>query len=237
MPGPFAPLPFGPGGAGGGGFVGPPSTDPPPFIPGVAPVTAANGAPDLVTVALSRLISQYQGKPKLTARILLTVYLLQDVANALMLIPLLDDPDQASGVNLDVTASLVGQGRVMAGYYVASDAELRILIALRKIRNRSIGSGPEIIEALRALVNDATLITYTSPGMMYIDLQMARQPTAFEVAAIHDDLIPRPMGVGLDASWYVAGNFVGWDDDPDPGAVGLSEIGDDSIGGYLAEFI
>lgn len=212
-------------------------TTPAVVVPGIATVTAIEGAPDLVTVALSRLISQYQGKPRLTARILAFVYLMQDFANALVSASWLDDPDRASGVNLDVTAALVGQGRILTGYFVTTDDQLRILIRLRIIRNRSIAAGPEIIEAMRALLNDSTLITYVSPGQMYIDLQMARQPSEFEAAAIHDDLIPRPMGVSLDASWYVASNYVGWDDDPAAGAVGMSEEGDDSIGGWLAEVI
>lgn len=232
----YAPLPFGPVGF-ERQFAGPASTTPPVVVPGIAPVPVGPGAPDLVTVALSRLISQYQGKPRLTARILAAVYLLQDVANALAVMPTLDDPDQASGVNLDVTAALVGQARTLPGYFVATDDQLRILIRLRIIRNRATGTGPEIIEALRALLNDSTLITYVSPGLMYIDLQMARQPSAFEAAAIHGDLIPRPMAVDLTTSWYVPTNYVGWDDDPDPGAVGMSEEGDDSIGGWLAEII
>lgn len=235
MPG-LGPTTLGPD-DGSPGFIAPASTTPALFVPGIAPVTAANGAPDLVTTAVSRLISQYQGKPRLTARILAYVYLMQDYANALMLVPLLDDPNQASGVNLEVTASLIGQRRTLTGSYVASDSELRRLINLRIIRNRSIASGPEIIEAMRALLSDSTLITYVSPGGMSIDLQIARQPSAFEVAAIHDDLIPRPMGVDLVSSWYVPTNYLGWDDDPDPGAVGPSEISDDSIGGYLEEII
>ncbi len=213
------------------------SPAPPVVVPGIVPVTAANGAPDLVTTALSRLISKYQGKPRLTARILAFVYLMQDYANALASDPWLNDPDRASGVNLEITAALVGQGRVLSGYFVASDDQLRVLIRMRIIRNRAIGAGPDIIAALATLLNDTTLITYVSPGQMFIDLQMARQPTAFETAVIQGDLIPRPMAVDMPVSWYAIDNYIGWDDDPGAGAVGMSEVTDDSIGGWLAEII
>lgn len=214
------------------------STTPAPIVPGIPVVVPAAGAPDLITQALSRIITQYRNKPKLAATLLAVAYVFQDIVNAAVVVPTLDDFDQAGGVNLDVTASYVGQSRVLAGYVTISDDFLRILARLRIIRNHSIGAGPEIIAATAALFNnDGTLVTYTSPGGMYVDLQVARQPTALEAAAVNSDLLPRPAGVDLSPSWYVPTNFVGWDDDPDPGAVGMSEEGDDSIGGYLAEFI
>src|SRR4051812_48500765 len=119
----------GPLGPGPGGFepvrVFRSDPSPPPFIPGIAPVAPANGAPDLVTQALSRVITQYREKPKLAAVLLAVAYVFQDIVNAAAGLPALDDFDQAGGVNLDVTASYVGQSRIIAGYTTVSDDFLR----------------------------------------------------------------------------------------------------------------
>ncbi len=212
------------------------STSPPVVVPGIAPVAPANGAPDLVTQARSRVITQYRGATKLLATIDALSYLVQDLANAAALIPVYDDFDQAGGVNLDATAELIGQTRTLAGYTVISDDFLRILARLRIIRNHSNGTGPEIIAAVAALLgNDGTPVNYLSPGRMYADVQVQRQPTALEAAAVDSDLLPRPAGVDLVVSWFLTTRHFGWDEDVSAGALGFSEEGDDTTGGCFAE--
>lgn len=219
-------------------------TSPPvvvPAIPVVGPVIGpviglGAGTPDLVTQALSRIITQYRNKPKLAATLLAVAYVFQDIVNAAMGVPLLDDLDLAGGVNLDVTASYVGQARLLAGYVTIADDFLRVLARLRIIRNRSSGTGPEIIAAVAALLgNDGTPVNYLSVGQMHVDVQVQRQPTALETAAIDSDLLPRPAGVDLVVSWFLASRHFGWDEDVSVGARGFSEEGDDTTGGCFAE--
>jgi hypothetical protein len=237
MTGPVAPIPFGP--VGFDGFVVLPSPFVAPVaVPGISPVAPANGAPDLVTQAFSRVITQYRNKPKLAATLLAVAYVFQDIVNAAAFVPFLDDFDHAGGVNLDVTAGYVGQSRILGGYTVVSDDFLRILARLRIIRNHSSGTGPEIIAAVASLLgNDGTPINYLSPGQMYADVQIQRQPTALETAAVDSDLLPRPAGVDLVVSWFLTARHFGWDEDLSVGAKGFSEEGDDTTGGCFAEIV
>jgi len=210
------------------------ATTRPVVVPGIAPVAPANGAPDLVTQAQGRVITQYRHATKLLATIAAVVYLIQDLANAAAGIPAFDDLDQAGGVNLDATAELVGQTRILPGYVTISDDFLRVLTRLRIIRNRSIGSGPEIIAALVALFgNDGTRFNYASRGAMFAEIQAQRAPTDLEAAAAKADLLPRPAGVDLVASWYTPSRHFGWSSDLT--AVGFGELSDSTKGGCFAE--
>lgn len=215
-------------------FAGLTSAAPPVLVPGIAPVAPANGAPDLVTQARSRVITQYRAAVKLLAAIDAIIYLFQATSNAAAGIPAFDDIDQAGGVNLDATAELVGQTRVLPGYVTISDDNLRILTRLRIIRNQSTGTAPEIINAMVSLFgNDGTHFNYASRGAMFAEIQSQRQPTALEIAAVQDDLLPRPMGVDLVASWYTPARHFGWSSDAT--AVGFGELSDPTKGGCFGE--
>ena len=226
--------PPGPGGE-GGGFVPEPSTTPPPVVPGVPVVLPANGAPDLVTQGVSRLIQQYRDKPKIVATVKMLMYLVQDLANAITQVPLLDDFDQTMGVHLDALAEIVGQSRVYYQGYSASDSLLRMLSRMRIVRNYSKGTPEDIILAISKLVSPSTQIQFYSFGSMSCEVELNLQPTDDQIRTLKADVIPRPAAVDLQIAWYLPARYLGWDDDPS--GFGLSEIGDDTTGGYMAELI
>lgn len=217
---------------------GPASTTPAPYVPGIVPVAPADGAPDLLTQALSRVIQQYRESPKLLAVISGFAYLFQEIANAAVAIPPLDDFDTSSGVNLDVLAAIIGQTRTLAKPVTVSDIFLRALARARVVKNHATGTAPEIIAGLAALLgNDGTHINYFTPGFMFVSVQFERQPTSAEAAAIASDLLPRPAGVDLSVAWFLPAVYFGWDEDLGAGAAGFAEEGDQSVGGAFAEIV
>ncbi len=198
-------------GIGWGGGLPAPSPDAGVLVPPIP------GAPDLITQARSRVIWQYQDKPNLAATIDMVVSLYQDLANAASLIGELDDLDIAGGVNLTVTAALIGQARTLPDGVVLGDAELRILAKARILRNHAKGTGPDLITSAAFIFS--AVVYYRSFGFMSAILMIGRAPTAEETSALKTDVLPRPAGVRLDVGWYTPGAYFGFF--ADPGALGF----------------
>jgi hypothetical protein len=116
-----------------------------------------------------------------------------------------------------------------------SDADYRLLIQQRILRNKSIGSGPDFVEAL-TFVFGATPFRFVDLGFMSLRLEIgtAGPPTDDQLALLNSDVMPRPMAVGINRLWYDPDNYFGFSDDPN--ADGFGEIGDPPPpGGKLAE--
>ena len=190
-------------GSGWGGGSLPVATSDPLAL--VAPVP---GAPDLITQGRSRIIQQYKDKPKLAAELDMILSAYQDLANALVLIPQLDDLDFATGVNLTVTAALIGQARVLPNGSTVSDDLLRILAKARILRNRSHGTGEDIIAVAFAIFG--VEIRFISFGYMSINVMVGRDPTVDEISALQADILPRPAAVQMTVGSYVPGGFFGF---------------------------
>lgn len=189
-------------------------------------------AKDHDTQAASRVAMQYADKPRFMATVALHAEAAQGIEDCAVTIPLLDDPDIATGVNLDVTGELVGQGRVLLDGTVSSDAFYRTLIAARILRNRSKATSPEFIAALEAIVFSGAFRFYDL-GHMTIGIEVAGEPNSNQKALIEGGPIPKAAGVGVIKLWYVDANFFGFQGDPRPGLDGFGLASNLSLGGQL----
>jgi hypothetical protein len=107
---------------------------------------------DHVASALARLPQQLRGKTRLEALVTSLAEAGQSVEDALMDLFLLRYIDTATGTQLDVIGSIVGQARLEL-----SDADYRRFIRARISTNRSTGTGRRIIRIARLILNDSTL--------------------------------------------------------------------------------
>jgi hypothetical protein len=167
--------------------------------------------------AHSRILLQYKQSTKLLAFIDALMAPVQNIDDTLRSIPQLDDLDIATGVNLGVTAELVGQIRDLINGSSALDAELRILAKARITRNTSHATGPDIIKILAAVF--AAPVIFADYGGMAIGYAIGRTVTADEKAILNSGaggtILARPMGVFVTQQFFDAtGDYFGFDDTP-----------------------
>lgn len=189
-------------------------------------------AQDLGALAHSRVILQYRDASKLAAFIDALVVPLQEIEDAVVSIPPLDDLDVAGGVNLDVTADLVGQTRSLVNGDIVNDAQLRTLARARIAKNQSHSTGPDFIAAIEIIFGADTPTRLNDDiGGMTVIVQIGRLLTADDIAILKD-LLPRPMGVKLFESFFDSTAYFGFADDPNAGG-----FADDTVhgAGHLAE--
>lgn len=194
----------------------------------------AEEAMDYVAEARSHIIRQYRESPRLVATVEAFAAQGQAMEEQLVLIPPMDDPAIATGVNLDVTGELVGQGRVLGDGTVSSDVPYANLIASRIAYNKAIGSGPEFVAALEDFVFPGAFRFYDLGGMT-IGIEVAGEPNGTMVALLDTGPVPRPMAVGVNRLWYNDANFFGFQGDPRPGLDGFGLESDLSLGGHLGQ--
>lgn len=168
---------------------------------------------DVNAQALRHVVSQYRGSTKLLAFISGLAALAQEIQDALLAIPPLDDVDVATGVNLEVTGDLVGQGRQLVNGDLVADATYRLLINARIGRNHSHATGEDII-ALLGIIFPGAPVRIVDYENMAIAYRIGVVLTADEIAALNGDILPRPMGVRLNQSYYDPANYFGFADDP-----------------------
>lgn len=196
-------------------------------------------AQDYDAQAQSRVALQYRKSPKFLSTISILTAAVQALENCAVQIATLDDPAIATAVNLDVTGDLVGQSRVLTSGTVVSDAVYRIYIALRIARSSSIGSGPEYVAAVMAILGSTPFTYYDLGGMVIgIDVGSGTTPPSADISALLDrgtGLVPVAMGVGDIREWYDPAEWFAFDEDTRSGAKGFGEIGTPSYGGAFAE--
>jgi hypothetical protein len=186
--------------------------------------------------AQSRVISQYRNSTNLKGTISDLVAPFQALENCLVTIPQLDDPAVATGVNLDVTGELVGQIRTLADGTIYNDADYRILIGARILRNRSIGSSPEFLDFL-VFVFGATPFRFFDLGGMSVGIEIGSgaPPPDDQIALLDAGPTTRAMAVGVIRVWYDPAEWFAFAEDTAPNAKGFGEIGDPTKGGGMAE--
>jgi len=191
-------------------------------------------AQDYDAQAQAEVLTQYQESPKLKATITALMAGWQAIEDCLVQIPGLRDPATATDVNLDRVGELVGQSRVLTTGTELSDAEYRTFIALRILRNKAIGSGPEFVAALEAILDPIAFRFVDLGGMaVLIEIATGAPPSDDQIAALDHGPIPRAMAVGVGRTWYDPEDVFGFEEDDD--AIGFGEVGDPGFGGGLAE--
>lgn len=201
---------------------------------------------DHAAQASSRIISQYKGSTKLSAVIALHAGLFQRIDNFLVSIPPLDDPAIAGGVNLVITAELVGQPSVLLDGtdLTLNETLFRACIALRIIRNHAVGSGSEMDSALATILggppfNSSPLpFRYLSFGGLAtgIEVGTGAPPDSKIIALLDPDngLIPLDMAVGFGRAWYDPTDYFAFNGDTGSGAKGFGLTSDPTKGGKFA---
>jgi hypothetical protein len=179
-------------------------------------VAAPGGA--LVTQARSRVILQYQNSPKLLKEIELHAMIGQQVMDFFASLPPLDDPANATGVNLDVDAEIVGQGRQLSNGDTATDGELRVLIGAKITRNTARVSNADYLASMVRFFG--AKVRLDDHGAMALSYVVMREPTADEVAVLDEDIVARPMGVKVSRSWAPSIYF-GYAGDPSASGYGV----------------
>jgi hypothetical protein len=185
--------------------------------------------------ATSRLITLYRNKTKMAAMLALHAELAQTIEDCLVQIPPLDNPAVATGVNLDDTGDLVGQGRVLSDGTVSSDLFYRTLITARIAKNNSHASSPQYITALETVVFIGTPFRYYDLGYMTVGIEVPGAPNSNMRAVINNGPMPKAAAVGVVKTWFNDAAYFAFDEDTDPEAEGFGEIGSPSVGGDFAE--
>jgi hypothetical protein len=181
--------------------------------------------------AASRTIIQYREAPKLNKLIRLHQHIFAQLTEVARQINELDDPSVATGVNLDVTAELVGQSRVLPNGDVASDEDMRILIPVRVARNNSTSTAPRLKELLQLIFG--VRVEVNDLEHMSASYGIGRVPTADEIALLDQDILPRAMGVKTARYHFDESNYFGFEEDPD--STGYADFEDDPDGGGYAD--
>jgi len=191
---------------------------------------------DYKAQALSRVLIQYRQSDKLLAFIDSLMDRIQDIDNAAIIIPTLDDINEAGGVNLDTLGELVGQSRILLNGSIVGDSAYRLLLRARITRNHAHATGPELLQIL-SQVFDAE-VRITDFGGMRIGYAINRAVTADEIAILNGGaggtILARPMGVLVMQVWFTEGDFFGFADTP--GALTFGEHNNPAPpGGRFAE--
>lgn len=185
---------------------------------------SAEVAKNYAAQALNRVVLQYRESPKLLGFIGALMAPCQDIENALVTIPALDDIALATGVNLDVTGDLVGQGRLLVNGDVVPDPGYRVLIRARISRNTSHSTGEEIIATLVQLFGAYPMIVWDFGGMS-MGYAIGRTLTVDELAILSGpDIISRPMGVQVSVrETFDSSAYFGFAEDTGTGAMGFAD--------------
>lgn len=116
---------------------------------------------------------------------------------------------------------------------VLDDAEYRILIRSKIIKNHSHCVGEDMISGLRQLLNTSAIYVHDY-GSMTIGVAIGRILSFSERALLKLDILPRPSSVRMTPfTMYDAGNYFGFAGQS--GAKPFGELGSPSIGGRFAE--
>jgi len=181
---------------------------------------------DYIAQARSRIAQQYQQSTRLLAELDALTGPMQELEDATVTIPSLDDIDVAGGVNLDVTGDIVGQSRILVNGDIVTDAQYRLLIRARIARNGSHSTGPDFIASIGIIFPGAPVRLFDFEGMA-IGFLIGVSLTADDISVLSGDILPRPMGVRINPrGFYDPNAYFGFADDPN--AKGFS---DDTIRG------
>lgn len=123
---------------------------------------------------------------------------------------------------------------ITTGNRELTDDEYRVFIRARIIKNSTMATIQEIIEAVK-FVLDVDQVILVEGATSYI-VQIGKELTANEKIFItNTDLIPKPAGVGVGYQEYDATAAFGFGGIPT--SLGFGTIGDPNIGGKFASII
>lgn len=134
--------------------------------------------------AVSNLLEQDKGKPKINAFVRIHAGRMQHVEDVMWAVYTQRWIDTAVGVQLDTLGAIVGEGRKGRG-----DDLYRLWIRVRVIINRSNGKVKDILRIVRLLIGPAPGVTYVPQYPAAFTIQISGIPGIGDtVQAVHDIL-------------------------------------------------
>jgi hypothetical protein len=175
--------------------------------------------PNHRAVAVSRLLAQYQDKPRIVSAIRALAAGAQALEDDLFGLLVSTTFTAATNNDLDQWGALVGE--VRGGL---NDADYRRMIGARILANRSHGTRDELIRILQ-ITTEPSIVTYTDIYPACFQLIIRRETYMSDTHALRVGRLMRaikPGGVGM-LLFEAADGYFGYDPDPEasPLDVGL----------------
>lgn len=198
---------------------------------------------DHVALGLSRVAVQFQASPNFLAY--LTAILMSDneLESVFQQVAQQVDIDLAEGVNLDTIGVIVGISRVLpggagnplsAGQSVLSDAQYRMLLRAKIVKNHSRGLNEDIIKGLNYLFN-TNYSAIDDNNDMTISIGVGTMLDIVQQTMLNLlDILARPAGVLIRYRAMFNGHaYFGFEGQTN--ALGFGEEGQPTVGGTFAE--
>lgn len=198
---------------------------------------------DHVALGLSRVALQYQNSVDFLAYLTAILALDNELENVFQQVAQQVDIDVAEGVNLDTIGAIVGISRVLPGgpnnplppeQSVLSDAQYRLLLRAKIVKNHSHGTNEDLIKGLSYLFA-TNYVAIDDNNDMSIRIGVGKMLGEVEKAIYYLlDILPRPGGVLINYRvMFDANKHFGFEGQLY--ALTFGEEGDPSIGGIFAE--
>jgi Protein of unknown function (DUF2612) len=156
---------------------------------------AAQQPTDHIAGALSRLPIQFEDKPNLIGVLTCFLQPIQELENALVDVIVQRSVLNAIGVTLRMLGKLVGQDYEDG----LSDDDFRRLVMARIAKNKSTGSGPDILRIARLLVDPGMSLELQNRGTAAFVLKIGSQPVSATLASIVAKFIAPSASAGVRA--------------------------------------
>lgn len=198
---------------------------------------------DHVALGLSRVAVQFQASPNFLAYLTAILTSDNELEGVFQQVAQQVDIDLAEGVNLDTIGVIVGISRVLpggagnplsAGQSVLSDAQYRMLLRAKIVKNHSRGSNEDIIKGLNYLFN-TTYSAIDDNNDMSISIGVGAMLDIVQQTMLNLlDILARPAGVLIRYRAMFNGHaYFGFEGQTN--ALGFGEEGQQSVGGTFAE--
>lgn len=196
---------------------------------------------DIPTIVKDWLSGQFSEKLRANALVGALAEPIKDMDDVTVALQTWRDLNTATGVALDQLGQLIGQARYGGAHPVGeSDGEYRPKLRAAILRNRSNGTGEQLIAMVVALLDGKSpvpqVVDFPPAGFVLAVWVSAALTTSEEVALVEYCVAAKAAGVGiLGLAWYTAPTF-SFDGFPDPPFKGYDD-GSGVVGGFWAKYI
>lgn len=198
---------------------------------------------DHVALGLSRVATQYQDSQNFLAYLTAILALNNGLESVFRQVAEQVDIDIAEGLNLDTIGAIVGISRVLPGgpsnplppeQSVLTDAQYRLLLRAKIVKNHSRGTNEDLIKGLCYLF-DSDYAAIDDNDDMTVSIGVGKMLGPVEQAMLNLlDILPRPGGVMINYRAMFDGHkYFGFEGQTN--ALGFGEEGQPTVGGIFAE--
>lgn len=198
---------------------------------------------DHVALGLTRVAAQYQNSADFLAYLTAILTLDNELEAVFQQVAQQVDIDLAEGVNLDTIGAIVGISRVLPGGpdnplppedSVLTDAQYRLLLRAKIVKNHSRGTNEDLIKGLCYLFG-TDYAAIDDNDDMTVSIGVGKMLGPVEQAMLNlIDILPRPGGVLIQYRAMFDGHkYFGFEGQTN--ALGFGEEGQPTVGGTFAE--